>query len=184
MHPRLCQVDGSELYLCKDLIESVRREGRRGEGERRKSNYFFPPISRRSPSCVRQIRAEKLGRAVLRRSAAWEAESWTFWSCSVSTPELSLIHPRPLSRRRYWVLFLQASLFHHTKYETRPHQNVRLRGSSPRGNGCLLLKYLIKTSHGALRRGAEQLLFLKHPITLVPPAVSWRWGLAALKGLI
>lgn len=54
MHPRLCQVDGSELYLCKDLIESVRREGRRGEERERdgKAITFFPqyPDARRHVS--------------------------------------------------------------------------------------------------------------------------------------
>lgn len=37
----LCQDDGSELYLCKDLTQSVRGE-REQEGEKGKQLLFFP----------------------------------------------------------------------------------------------------------------------------------------------
>lgn len=50
MHPRLCQVDGSELYLCKDLMESVRREGRGGREMEKQLLFSQYPDARRHVS--------------------------------------------------------------------------------------------------------------------------------------
>ena len=184
MHPRLCQVDGSELYLCKDLIESVRREGRRGEGERRKSNYFSPNIPMLAVMCQtnksREIGA--CGPATQRRLGSRVLDLFGLALCQRRSYHLSILDLSPEGDVGSYFCRQASSISHNMRlvritvcvYEEAAHEET----------DASFLKYLIKTSHGTLRRGAEQLLFLKHPITLVPPAISWRWGLTALKGLI
>lgn len=102
-----------------------------------------------------------------------ECESQTFGLalCQRQSNHLSILG---LSPGRYWVLFCgqASSIIHNTRF-------VHIKIYVPRNNTAAhkamdtSLKYLIKTSH----RVTEQLLCLKHPITLVPLAILRAGGL-------
>lgn len=103
-------------------------QGEESRRERWKSNYF--PLSRCLPSCVRQIRAggkkkiEAHSPSTRNQLGSLGVRISDLCPRSVSAPQYSLIHPRPLSLRGGLILW--ASSFQHIPYEICPHQkNLR-----------------------------------------------------------
>lgn len=127
MHPVSARVMGPSCIYVRTSHRVFGGSGSRGE--RWKSNYFFP-ISRWLPSCVRQIRLEKLRHTVLHPSICWEAESQ-----SVNPRPLVLLHVNTRvitypSSTSLWGdigLILWASFLHHTRYKICPYQNLSSR---------------------------------------------------------
>lgn len=135
--PPLCQDDGSEPSIYVRTSHRV-FAGRGSRRERWKSNYFFfffGPISWCLPSCVRQIRLEKIeahSPTTQRQLGSWSLSVHLrpFWSCSVS-PSRVITYPSPLSL--FWGdigLILWASFFHHIQYEICPHRKFTLHDSA------------------------------------------------------
>lgn len=107
MHPASVWMMGPSCIYGR----TSRRQGEESRRERWKSNYFFFffffffPLSRCLPSCVRQIRAGG-GKKIEAHSPSTRNQLGSLGVrisdlCprSVSAPQYSLIHPRPLSLR-------------------------------------------------------------------------------------